>query len=80
MVPNPGELSLEGEREVLCFLGSKMTMIMKYFIDLATVFQEARNTPKLMRSIDCQTHPDFSEIKMGPLACLVIKKVESVND
>ena len=40
MAPSPGELSLEGDREVLCFLDPKTTSITKQFIDLITAIQE----------------------------------------
>lgn len=44
--PHPGELCLEGVREVLYFPDPKMTLIPKYFIRSVTVFQGARNTEK----------------------------------
>lgn len=37
--PNPGELSLEGEREALCSPDPKMALILKYMIDSAMVFR-----------------------------------------
>ena len=46
MAPNPGEPSLEGHREVLCFLDPKMALVTKYFIDSRTMFREARHTEK----------------------------------
>lgn len=41
VAPNLGELSLEGNQQVLYFLDPKMTLITKYFISSITVFQEA---------------------------------------
>lgn len=46
MAPNPGELSLEGDKEVLYFLDPMKTLIIKYFISSKTVFLETRNTQK----------------------------------
>lgn len=57
--PNPGELSLEGDKEVLYFLDPMKTLIIKYFISSKTVFLETRNT----RSMDCKDCPDLSKVK-----------------
>lgn len=46
MAPNPGELGLEDDRKVLCFLDPKMELVTKYFIHLRTMFREARHAEK----------------------------------
>lgn len=78
MAPNPGELCLEREREV-CFLGPEMSWITKYVISSATVVQETRDAPELMRSLDWQNGPEVGKVKMGPPARLRIKISEFVD-